>query len=54
MTQVAQMSEPQGRQILGRISRSKPGKIAVGKGQNHDVARRLTEVARLDDVVESR
>src|SRR5680860_1843733 len=50
------MGEPQAGQRLGlrRARRGEPGKIAVDKRHHHDVARRLAEIDRLDDVVERR
>ncbi len=56
MAQVAQMREPHGwqRVALHGIRGGKPGKIAIGKRQHHDIARRLAEIDRLDDVVERR
>ena len=56
MAQIAEMREPHARQpiLLRRIGRSEPGKVAVGKRQDHDVARRLAEIERLDAVVEAR
>ncbi len=56
MTQVAEMSEPQRRQgvLVGGVGRGKPGEIAVGEGQHKNIAGLLTEIDRLDDVVECR
>ena len=53
MAQVAQMREPHARQhsALGLPSRRKTSKIAVGERQHHDVARRLGEVNRCDNLV---
>ena len=42
------------RAFLRRVSRREPGEVAVGKREDHDIAGRLTEIARLDDVVERR
>ena len=54
MAQVTQMREPHARQrgAFGVPRGSKAGEIAVGERQNRDVARRLAEIDRLDDVVE--
>ena len=55
VTQFAQMRQPQARQpvLLRRVSRSETGKIAIGERQDHDLARRLAEIDRLDHVVET-
>ena len=54
MTQVAQMREPNARQrgALGLPRGGEPGEIAVGERQHRDIARRLAEIDRFDDVVE--
>ncbi len=56
MAQIAQMREPHARQRVAfrRPGRGEPGKVAVGERQDHDIARRLAEIDRLDDVVEAR
>ncbi len=56
MAKVAEMRETHARQpvLLRRVGRRKTRKVAVGERQDHDIARRLTEIARLDDVVERR
>ncbi len=50
------MREPQRRQhvFVGGIGRGESGEIAVGEGQHQNVARRLAEIDRLDDIVECR
>src|SRR5207244_5801310 len=50
------LHQPQARQRLafGIPGRGEPGEIAVSKRQDRDVARRLTKIDRLDDVVEAR
>ena len=55
MLEVAQLHEPHARQRVAfdGPGRRKAGEIAVGERQNRDVARRLTEIDRLDDVVEA-
>ena len=55
MAQVAQMREPHARQRvpLHRPRRCQTGKVAVGERQHDHVSRRLAEIDRLDDLVES-
>ena len=55
MAQVAQMREPHARQgvALGLPGGGKAGEIAVGERQDGDVARRLAEIDRFDDLVEA-
>jgi hypothetical protein len=54
MAQIAQASEAHARQggVFGFPGCSQSRKIAVGKRQHGDVARRLAEIDRFDDVVE--
>ena len=56
MAQVAEMREPHAGEpvLLHRIGRGKTGKVAVGERQDNNVARRLIQIARLDDIVERR
>ena len=56
MAQVTQMREPQARQhsTFRGIGDGETGKVAVGERQDHEVARALAEIDRLDDVVEAR
>src|SRR4029450_12323308 len=56
MAELAQMREAQAgeRAFHRRVSRREPGEVAVGKREDRDAARSLTETARLDDVVERR
>ncbi len=55
MAQIAQMGEPQAGQtvFLRRVGRRQAGEVAIGERQDHDVARRLAEIDRLDHVVET-
>ena len=54
MAQVAQMREPHARQrgAFGLPCGREPGEVAVGERQNRDLAGRLAEIDRFDDVVE--
>ena len=54
MTQIAQVREPHARQHGAlRLPRGgKPSEIAVGERQHDDVAGRLAEIDRFDDLVE--
>ena len=54
MAQVAQMREANARQrgALGLPRGGEPGEIAVGERQDRDIAWRLAEIDRFDDVVE--
>jgi hypothetical protein len=56
MAEIAQMREPQARQrvSLSCVCRSDPSEIAVGERQDHDIARRLAEIERLDQIVKAR
>ena len=53
--QIAQMRQTQARQrgALGLPGHSKRRQIAVGKRQDRDIARRLAEVDRFDNFVET-
>ena len=55
VTQIAQMREPHARQIgaLALPRRGEAGEIAVGERQYCDVARRLAEINRFDELVEA-
>ncbi len=56
MAQVAQMREAHARQrgLVGGPGGREAGEIAVGEREHRDVARRLAEIDRRDDVVEAR
>ena len=56
MLEIAQLHKAHARQrvAFGGPGRRKAREIAVGERQDRDVARRLTEIDRLDDVVEAR
>ena len=55
MAEVAQVGKPQARQevALDRPCCRKRRKIAVGKGQHHDIAGRLAEIDRFDGLVKT-
>jgi hypothetical protein len=42
------------RGLVGRPGGGEAGEVAVGEREHRDVARRLAEIDRLDDVVEAR
>ena len=54
MAKLAQVREPHARQrrAFRLPSRGEPGEIAVGEGEHDDVAGRLAEIDRFDDLVE--
>ncbi len=56
MAQVAQMREAHARQrrLVGRPGGGEGREVAVGEREHRDVARRLAEIDRRDDVVEAR
>ncbi len=55
VTQIAQMRQPHAGQVfaLGLPRRGEASEVAVGERQYRDVARRLTEIDRFDDFVET-
>ena len=56
VAELAEMHQPERwqRVLVGGVGRCQPGEIAVDEGQHDDIARRLAEIDRLDDVVECR